>query len=207
MAHIGHIGSVAAGSVGSLTIYFKLLRKRTASLAQGRSNPRVRDVRLLRSAKLAPSVTDASSLQGASLAGAGGDFSGSPGESDMLTRDSSTGAFEIYDIRHNAITSAVAMGQVGVQWTVAGFGDFSGNATETDMLMRNSNTGTFEVYDISDNAITSAAAMGLVGLDGRRHRRVGAGLMRVNRANHLPDAAACLHPLRVIGRDVMSVPV
>jgi hypothetical protein len=55
------------------------------------------------------------------------------------------------------------MGQVGLEWTVAGFGDFSGNANETDMLMRNSNTGAFEVYDISHNAITSAASMGQVG--------------------------------------------
>ena len=57
------------------------------------------------------------------------------------------------------------MGQVGLEWTVAGFGDFSGNANETDMLMRNSNTGAFEVYDISHNAITSAGPMGQVGLE------------------------------------------
>jgi hypothetical protein len=78
-------------------------------------------------------------------------------------RDSNTGAFEGFDISHNAITSAATMGAVGLEWTVAGFGDFSGNANETDMLMRNSNTGAFEVYDISHNAITSAASMGAVG--------------------------------------------
>ena len=83
----------------------------------------------------------------------------------MLMRNSNTGAFEVYDISHNAITSAASMGQVGLEWTVAGFGDFSGNANETDMLMRNSNTGAFEVYDISHNAITSAASMGQVGFE------------------------------------------
>ena len=57
------------------------------------------------------------------------------------------------------------MGQVGLEWSVAGFGDFSGNANETDMLMRNSNTGQFELYDISDNTIISAAPMGQVGLE------------------------------------------
>jgi hypothetical protein len=49
-----------------------------------------------------------------------GDFSGNAGESDILMRNSSTGAFEVYDISHNAITSAVAMGSVGLEWTVAG---------------------------------------------------------------------------------------
>jgi hypothetical protein len=80
-------------------------------------------------------------------------------------RDSITGAFEIYDISHNTITSAVAMGAVGSEWTVAGFGDLSSKPGESDMLMRSSTTGAFEVYDISHNAITSAAAMGSVGLE------------------------------------------
>jgi len=56
------------------------------------------------------------------------------------------------------------MGQVGMEWTVAGFGDFSGNANETDMLIRDSNTGVFEVFDIRNYTIASAAAMGQVGL-------------------------------------------
>ena len=86
----------------------------------------------------------------------------------MLMRNSNTGAFEVYDISHNTITSAAPMGQVGLEWQVAGFGDFSGNANETDMLMRNSNTGAFEVYDISHNTITSAAPMGSLGWSGRR---------------------------------------
>jgi hypothetical protein len=83
----------------------------------------------------------------------------------MLMRNSNTGAFEVYDIGNNQITFATSMGQVGLEWTVAGFGDFSGRAGETDMLMRNSNTGAFEVYDIANNAITSAAPMGQVGLE------------------------------------------
>ena len=57
------------------------------------------------------------------------------------------------------------MGQVGLEWTIAGFGDFSGNANETDMLMRNSNTGVFELYDISNNTITLPTAAGQVGLE------------------------------------------
>jgi hypothetical protein len=75
------------------------------------------------------------------------------------------GAFEVYDISDNQITFATGMGQVGLEWTVAGFGDFSSRAGEGDMLMRNSNTGAFEVYDISDNQITFATGMGQVGLE------------------------------------------
>jgi hypothetical protein len=38
----------------------------------------------------------------------------------MIVRDSNTGAFEVFDISDNAITSAVSMGQVGLEWQVAG---------------------------------------------------------------------------------------
>jgi hypothetical protein len=95
-----------------------------------------------------------------------GDFSGHAGETgDMLMRNSSTGAFEVYDITNNQITFAGSMGQVGLEWQVAGFGDFSGNANETDMLMRNTSTGAFEIYDISNNSIYNYASMGQVGLE------------------------------------------
>jgi hypothetical protein len=45
-----------------------------------------------------------------------GDFSGNVNETDMLMRNSNTGAFEVYDISNNAITSAASMGQVGLEW-------------------------------------------------------------------------------------------
>jgi hypothetical protein len=80
-------------------------------------------------------------------------------------RNSNTGTFELYDISNNQITSAAPMGQVGLEWSVAGFGNFSGNANETDMLMRNKNTGAFEIYDIRNNQLVSAAPMGQVGLE------------------------------------------
>ena len=83
----------------------------------------------------------------------------------MLMQNTNTGAFEVYDIRNNQIVSAGGMGQVGLQWTVAGFADYSGNANETDLLMRNSASGAFELYDISKNAITSASAIGSVGTE------------------------------------------
>jgi len=91
-----------------------------------------------------------------------GDFSGNPGESDMVMRATSgpdASNFEVYDISNNKITSAAYIGWVPLIWLVAGFGDFCGNANETDMLLRNSNTGAFEVYDIRNNANTAAASM------------------------------------------------
>jgi hypothetical protein len=38
----------------------------------------------------------------------------------MLLRNSNTGAFEVYDISNNQITAAAGMGQVGMEWQVAG---------------------------------------------------------------------------------------
>jgi hypothetical protein len=56
------------------------------------------------------------------------------------------------------------MGQVGLEWTVAGFSPLGGAGT-SDMLMRNTNTGTLELFDISNNQITAAAPTGQVGLE------------------------------------------
>ena len=83
----------------------------------------------------------------------------------MMMRNGNTGTFELYDIRNNNITGAAAIGQIGLEWAVAGFGDFSTRNNEADMLMRNSNTGQFELYDIVNNKFTSAASMGQVGLE------------------------------------------
>ena len=82
----------------------------------------------------------------------------------MILRDGTTGDYEVYDIGTNAILAASPMGQVGLEWQVAGLGGFYGTDT-TDMILRDSNNGAFEVYDISNNEITSAAPMGQVGLE------------------------------------------
>ena len=59
-----------------------------------------------------------------------GDFSGNAGETDMLMRKNNSGAFELYDISNGGITFAVWMGQVGLEWSIAGFGDFSTRPTK-----------------------------------------------------------------------------
>jgi hypothetical protein len=83
---------------------------------------------------------------------------------DMIMREGANGDYEIYSIGNNAILTAAPLGQVGLEWQVAGVGAF--NAPDTsDMILRNSNTGQFEIYDISNNTLTGAAAMGQVGLE------------------------------------------
>jgi hypothetical protein len=54
-----------------------------------------------------------------------GDFSGNANETDMLMRNSTTGAFEVFDISHNTVTSAAAMGQAGLEWQVGGFAAYA----------------------------------------------------------------------------------
>jgi hypothetical protein len=93
-----------------------------------------------------------------------GNFSSLPGETDMIMRNSTTGAFEVYDIANNQLTSAYFLGTVGLDWQVAGFGPISG-AGRSDMVLRNATTGAFEVYNIANNQITGAALLGQVGMD------------------------------------------
>ena len=51
------------------------------------------------------------------------------GETDMLMRNSNTGGFELYDISQQRRLFAGPMGQVGLEWSVAGFGDFQRSRT------------------------------------------------------------------------------
>jgi hypothetical protein len=99
------------------------------------------------------------------IVGLGG-FDGSD-TSDVLMRDLGSdfyaGTFGIFDLSNNNTSNGASLGQVGLEWQVAGFGDFSSNPGETDMLLRNSSTGAFEVYDISGNSFTFAGPMGAVG--------------------------------------------
>src|SRR5262249_46114093 len=40
--------------------------------------------------------------------------------SDMVLRDTQTGAFEVYDIANNQVTGAAPLGQVGLDWQGGG---------------------------------------------------------------------------------------
>jgi hypothetical protein len=56
------------------------------------------------------------------------------GTYDMVLRNSSTGAFEVYDIANYQITAAANLGQVGLDWELGGFAvdPPTGSAASTD---------------------------------------------------------------------------
>jgi hypothetical protein len=58
---------------------------------------------------------------------------------DMIMRNGTNGDYEIYDIGYNAILGANALGQVGLEWKVAGLGGFY-STDSSDMILRDSNT-------------------------------------------------------------------
>jgi hypothetical protein len=87
--------------------------------------------------------------------------------SDMLLRNSTSGAFQVYDIANNNIISSTSLGTVGSNWQVMGFGTFGafGSFGEDDMILRDVNTGKLQVYNIDNNQITGSASIGTIGLD------------------------------------------
>jgi len=93
-----------------------------------------------------------------------GNFSGVPGETDLLLRNSTTGGLEVYDINNNQLTNAAFIGTVGLDWQFAGAGPVHAPGA-SDLILRNVNTGAFEGYDIAGNTLVGAASLGAVGLD------------------------------------------
>jgi Subtilase family len=94
----------------------------------------------------------------------GGFFDGDT--ADMLLRNSTSGAFQVYNVAPNSIslTGSASLGAVGLNWQFSGTGNFS-SLGETDMLLRDGNSGGLRVYNISNNQITGSAFMGAVGLN------------------------------------------
>ena len=94
----------------------------------------------------------------------GGFFDGDT--ADMLLRNATSGAFQVYNIAPNSInlTGSASLGAVGLNWQFSGTGNFS-SLGETDMLLRDANSGGLQVYDIKDNQITGSVFMGAVGLN------------------------------------------
>jgi Subtilase family len=87
---------------------------------------------------------------------------------DMLLRNSTSGAFQVYNVDdNNNLTGSASLGAVGLNWQFSGTGDFS-SLGETDMMLRDVNTGALQVYNIRDNQITGSASLlagGMVGLN------------------------------------------
>ena len=83
----------------------------------------------------------------------------------MILRDSTTGAFEVYDISNNRIDQRRRHGASRVGMAGRRVRRFQPRAGETDMLMRNSNTGVFETLRHRQQPDHVAAPMGQVGLE------------------------------------------
>ena len=95
----------------------------------------------------------------------GMNFINTPGNTDMMLRDSNTGDFRVYNISNNQITGSFLIGDVGLNWQFSGIGNFSGIPGASDMILRNTDTGGLQVYNISNNQLTGSAFIGTVGLD------------------------------------------
>jgi len=95
-----------------------------------------------------------------------GNFSGVPGETDLLLRNGKTGGLEVYNINNNQLTGAAFIGTVGTEWHFAGIAPIHA-AGASDLVLRNINTGAFEAYDIAGNTLVGFASLGGVGLDWR----------------------------------------
>jgi hypothetical protein len=89
----------------------------------------------------------------------------------MLLRNSSTGAFEVYDISNNKITGSASLGTIGLSWNISGFGNFDGAGGLTEMMLRNSSTGAFELYHINGNTLSGSAVAAV----GNNFQVVGTG--------------------------------
>jgi len=93
-----------------------------------------------------------------------GNFSGVPGETDLILRNNNSGGLEVYDINNNQLTGAAFLGTVGLDWQFAGIAPIHAPGA-SDLVLRNVNSGAFEVYDIAGNTLVGAASLGAVGLD------------------------------------------
>src|SRR5207244_6800536 len=72
-----------------------------------------------------------------------GNFSGIPGESDMILRNTNDGEFLVYNISNNQITGTTSLGgKVGPEWQFAGVAPIRVPGA-SDLVLRNVNTGQF----------------------------------------------------------------
>jgi hypothetical protein len=76
-----------------------------------------------------------------------GNFSGIPGETDLLVRNKTTGGLVVYDINNNQLTGDAFIGTIGLEWQYAGIASVHA-AGASDLVLRNVYSGAFEVCTI-----------------------------------------------------------
>jgi hypothetical protein len=91
------------------------------------------------------------------------DFNGDH-QSDLLLRNISTGAVRADIIDGAYLDESVTVGQLGLEWQIAGTGDFD-NDRDADILWRNSNTGDLRADLLQDGRYQSTAIVGRLGLE------------------------------------------
>jgi hypothetical protein len=89
------------------------------------------------------------------------DFNGDR-KADILWVDSS-GNVSIWLMNGIAVSSGIALGNVGTHWSAAGTGDFNGDGTG-DILWRNTQTGDLAIWMMSNGQFSSSSALGVVAL-------------------------------------------
>ena len=88
-----------------------------------------------------------------SYLGDSGDFNGD-GKSDILWRNTATGAVGMWLMNGTTITSYMAVDTVGSNWSIAGTGDFNGDG-KPDILWRSSASGEVGVWLMNGTIVTS----------------------------------------------------
>ncbi len=87
-----------------------------------------------------------------------GDFN-ADGTSDILLRDTTTGAVTEWRIANNAFVSSHQIGGIGGNIQVAGAGDFNNDGT-SDILLRDNTTGAVTEWGVLNNAFVASHALG-----------------------------------------------
>jgi co-chaperonin GroES (HSP10) len=109
----------------------------------------------------AKSVT-AAFTNGANVATSGYDFDGD-GISDVLWRNSTTGAVAIWFMKDNSMTGTYVT-TVPLNWEIVATGDMNGD-NKSDILWRDSITGEVFIWLMNGATISSAASLGTVPLN------------------------------------------
>jgi hypothetical protein len=96
-----------------------------------------------------------------------GNFHGTGSLSDLMLRNNSSGAFELYQVVDGGVLSGHSVGSVGNSFQVKGFGFFS-QTSATQMLMQNTSggasNGQLELYTYQPSAASLAGInVGTVG--------------------------------------------
>jgi len=91
------------------------------------------------------------------------DFNGD-GKTDILWRNTTTGAVGVWLMNGTTITSYAPIDTLGLEWSIGSSGDFNGDG-KTDILWRNTTTGVVGVWLMNGTTITSYAPIDTVGLN------------------------------------------